>query len=140
MKNLFGLIPKTCRRNYHGKPRLNNAIIDMNVIFRSLFDVVGITEALFNTVFIGEKHHLIESAGCMAASRDLLTLDAALISSLSFNPWDRNFIKMSEPVFGSIDRNRLYLSSVANGLYPLVDAKIGIQAVKESKETVNYLI
>jgi|GEM_PF-2468953 len=140
MKNLFGLIPKTCRRNYHGKPKLVNTIIDMNVIYRSLFDVVGISEALFNTLFISEKPHVIENSGCMAASRDLVTLDAAIIKSLSFNPYDRHFITMSENVFNKVNKKDLLLTNIKDYFYPLLNKYIDIDAIKKSKEVIHYKI
>jgi uncharacterized protein (DUF362 family) len=139
-KNLFGMIPDTCRRHYHGKPRLNNAIIDMNLIYRSLFDVVGICEAIFETLFISDKDYIIENSGCMVGSRDLVTLDAAIIKSLSFEPQDRNIIKMSSNVFNQVDKDMLKIEILENHFYPLLDAAINLEKIKQSKEIVQYVI
>lgn len=139
-KNLFGLIPNTCRRHYHGKPKLVNAIIDMNVIYKSIFDVVGFCEALFNTLFISDKEYVIKNSGCMVASRDLVTLDAAVIKSLSFNPYDRNFIRMTERQFGDVNKEHWNVPILTEIFLPLLKKSINIEEIKNSKEKVEFVI
>ena len=139
-KNLFGLIPNTCRRHYHGKPNLVDTITDMNVIYKSIFDVVGVCESVFNTLFIGKQPYVIENSGCALISRDLVTLDATIINSLSFNPHDRKFILATEKVFNPVNKNEWYSTIIREKLYPLIDEKINIVETKNSKEVVDFRI
>ena len=49
MKNLFGLIPGPGRAQYHGKGDmyLARTIVDMNRIYRGIFDMVGVVDGVY---------------------------------------------------------------------------------------------
>jgi len=55
MKNLLGMIPDPYRAWWHGtnkQPKIAKSIIDVNKIYRSLFNVYGICEAIYSTQVI----------------------------------------------------------------------------------------
>jgi len=54
VKNLFGLIPGPSRGKFHGKEHtfLDQSIVDINKIYRSLFAVKGIVEMVYSAAYL----------------------------------------------------------------------------------------
>jgi hypothetical protein len=122
MKNLFGMIPDPHRAWWHGpkNSRIAESIVDVNKVYRSLFNVYGLCEALnftavpnaegrFEGIF-GGRYDIVEGLGVVAFGRDLLSIDAVLCNlaerSRLRKTIDRT-IKMAEEEFGPYDRKVL---------------------------------
>jgi len=122
MKNLFGLIADPFRPWWHGpkNSRIARSIVDINKVYRALFNVYGICEAL-NTLavpssegrfetFYGGRFSIVEGVGLLAFGRDLVSLDAILLSltdHLKLQETNRLALDLAEQEFGSYDRNVL---------------------------------
>jgi uncharacterized protein (DUF362 family) len=137
LKNLFGMIPDPMRCWWHGpkNSRIATSIIDINKVYRSLFNVYGICEALsftgiphpegrFEGVYTG-KYNIVKGLGFVAFGRDLVSLDAILLSlteQLIAQDAKTNHepIAMAEEEFGAYDRKLLKESKtkVGNWLSP----------------------
>lgn len=121
MKNVFGMIPVPNREYYHGADQdigLSRSIIDIISIYRSLFDMYGIVEGIHKipvTRKDGENRYrmiwtdydVIEDAGIVIGSRDLLTLDAYANELAGIDPDSRAFLRFGSEVFGEWDREEL---------------------------------
>ena len=108
IKNLFGLIPGPSRSKYHGKAhaRLDQSIVDINKVYRSLFAVKGVVEAVQSAGTLekeGQRTQVHPGRQIAFASADTVSLDAfaAVIGGRSpdgvghlrcaaqtFGPWD----------------------------------------------------
>ena len=108
VKNLFGLIPGPSRGKFHGPQHtlLDQSIIEINKIYRSLFTVKGIIEALHSS-----GHHEVESErtrvfpgfGKAYASADTVTLDAYLAASAGRAPEGIGYLALAAQTFGAWD-------------------------------------
>ena len=91
IKNLFGMIPDPCRPHWHGpeNARIARNIVDINKIYHSLFNMVGICEALsvtgipdpqgeYEGTYSG-RYNVIEGPGLVVHGRDLVSLDGMLL-------------------------------------------------------------
>lgn len=101
-KNIFGLIPEMAREggrgSYHGKKdrMLPRSIVDINKIYRAVFNVVGLVEGVRNlTGFINRgPHHSVfgydyevyENLGLVYFGMDPLWLDAFICSMCGVDP------------------------------------------------------
>ena len=118
MKNLFGMIPDPLRPWWHGQrdERLAESIVDINKIYRALFNVYGIVEALSTTLV----HHsermtegdqmgrteTVDGLGIVAFGRDLVSLDAILFSLLGFGLHHfKGYVNKAEEDFGAHDKD-----------------------------------
>ncbi|MHA1906422.1 MAG: DUF362 domain-containing protein [Candidatus Thorarchaeota archaeon] len=106
LKNMFGMIPTPWRRKYHGENEelLTQSILDINKIYNSLFDVVGIIESVFTTSETVENpmNPLIHSnTGYIWASENPLELDALVTSQLGLNPHNIEYLQLAFQVFGA---------------------------------------
>ena len=125
MKNLFGLIPVPNREFYHGADfdtGLSRSIVDIVTIYRSLFKVIGMIEGVYHIPvtrqdgdnrykMIWTDYDLIENAGVMLGSEDLVTLDAYANKLAGIDPERRSVLRMGEEAFGAWDRSELaYIS------------------------------
>ena len=120
MKNLFGMIPDPLRPWWHGPrdDRLAESIIDVNKVYRALFNVYGIIEALSTTLVShpesenerrararAGRNEVVEGNGLVAFGRDLVSLDATFFSLLGFGlNHFRGYINRAEEEFGVYDR------------------------------------
>ena len=130
IKNLFGLIPDPLRAWWHGpkNSRIAQSIVDVNKVYRALFNVYGICEALntlavphsegrFEVMNVG-RYNIVEGLGLLAFGRDLVSLDAIL---LSLNDQSHGALKLQEIIefaeqeFGSYDRGVLKESKMKVG-------------------------
>jgi len=106
LKNLFGMIPTPWRRKYHGENEelLTQSILDINKIYNSLFDVVGIIEGVFNTseTVDNPMNPVIHTnTGYIWASESPLELDALVTTQLGLSPYDIEYIKQASEIFGA---------------------------------------
>jgi hypothetical protein len=121
IKNLFGMIPDPLRPRWHGPNgnRIAQSIVDINKIYRSLFNVYGICEALNSTAYIhpeGQykgfytgRYNLGDGSGVIVFGRDLVTIDAILLYlNDPTKRWvadlNRSPVALAEAEFGTIDR------------------------------------
>ena len=120
IKNLFGLIPDPVRAWWHGPgdKRLPHSIIDVNKVYRSLFNVYGVIETLFENPVVdpvgefldpmGTKYHVVENIGVVAFGRNPVSLDAIFCNLAGFNMSQYgDYLRKSENVFGGYDRETL---------------------------------
>jgi len=85
LKNLFGMIPGPGRSRFHGEGdcRLNQSIVDINKVYRSIFDVVGVVDGVL-TASIGRtaeeaiRPQTAKNRGLLLGSRDCVALDATV--------------------------------------------------------------
>jgi uncharacterized protein (DUF362 family) len=124
-KNLFGMIPDPLRAWWHGpkNDRVTANIVDINKIYYSLFSMYGICEALHTMArtnpdgkykgIFSPRYDITEGGGIIAFGRDLLSLDAMLLSlsdpSLRsiVDDVNRDPIALAEEEFGAIDRQAI---------------------------------
>ncbi|MCW4050177.1 MAG: DUF362 domain-containing protein [Candidatus Bathyarchaeota archaeon] len=128
LKNLFGMIPDPVRAWWHGPKhsRIAPSIVDINKVYRSLFNVYGICETLhtnpvshsegefLNT--LGTRYNIAENLGVVAFGRDPVSLDAIFCNLAGF---DINqfggYIGKAEEEFGIYDRTALEESKMKIG-------------------------
>ncbi|HEY3315562.1 MAG TPA: DUF362 domain-containing protein [Bacillota bacterium] len=114
MKNLFGLIPHVSRYSYHDS--LSESIIDINLVYRTLFDVVGVGEGIRQAVFFWDKGRfvtpwsrfdVVKDLGMAVAGRDLAAVDTVVGMMFGQNLTMRTAIKLAEEKFGELDPEAL---------------------------------
>lgn len=108
IKNLFGLIPGPSRGKFHGPEHtfLDQSILDINKIYRSLFAVKGMIEVLHSS-----GYHEIETErtkvfpGCdkAFASQDTVSLDAFVAATAGRDPHGIGHIRLAAETFGAWD-------------------------------------
>ena len=108
IKNLFGLIPGPSRGKYHGENHasLDQNIIDINKIYRSLFTVSGLIETVNTAGFV-----LDEAARTLArpvgdwvfASDDTVSLDAFVSAAGGRSPDSIGHLRLAAHTFGGWD-------------------------------------
>jgi uncharacterized protein (DUF362 family) len=108
LKNLFGLIPGPSRGKYHGKgdSLLHQSIVDINKIYRSLFQVKGMIEAVFTASdfrVLSEGMKITPDCGVAFACEDTLTLDAFATAIAGLDPESACYLKLAAQTFGSWD-------------------------------------
>jgi uncharacterized protein (DUF362 family) len=130
MKNLFGMIPDPHRAWWHGpnNSRIAGSIIDINKIYRSLFNVYGLFEALnstavphnngkFEGIYSG-KYNIVDGLGVVAFGRDLVSLDAILCNLAGRSmlvETIKQTLDLAEEEFGVYDRAILEDSKIRVG-------------------------
>ncbi|MBD3171807.1 DUF362 domain-containing protein [Candidatus Bathyarchaeota archaeon] len=110
LKNLFGMIPGPSRRKYHGKNDKNLAqtIVDINKIYRSIFNVKGIVDAV-KSASIGRKPEeainptTAKNIGLLLGSTDCVSLDASIAAIEDKNPDEIEYLKLASTTFGEWD-------------------------------------
>jgi hypothetical protein len=118
IKNLFGLIAEPLRLSYHGKDgeSLSRSIADIARIYFSLFDMVGVCEAAFNSAIYrpGGTHStswgeydLVRSPAVAGASRNLLALDASIARVFGREPQEVDFLQMLSEAYGPLDEGEI---------------------------------
>ena len=129
MKNMFGLIPVPHREQYHGTDfdtGLSRSIVDILTIYAALFTIIGINEGIYHIpvtreagknpyTMIWTEYDVIENAGLILGSDDLVTLDAVTNKMVGIEPESRSILKIGEEVFGQWDRNEL--TSITDAMY-----------------------
>lgn len=106
LKNLFGLIPAVSRLEYH--PRLAQAIVDINKVWRALFPTVNLCEAIFHTLIYTEPgtyrvpwggYVLRKNEGLAWTGEDPVALDLAVGRHYGQDLSHRTLYKLAGPVF-----------------------------------------
>ena len=131
LKNLFGLIPDPLRPWWHGPKnnRLAESIVDVNKVYRSLFDVYGICEAMktmgvlhpegeFQSLFFDRpRFNIVEDLGFVAFGRDLVSLDAITCNLAGFDlrAFAAHIDMAEEEGLGAYDRETLEESKAKVG-------------------------
>ncbi len=108
IKNLFGLIPGPSRGKYHGKEHafLDQSIVDINKIYRSLFSVKGMIEAVYSAGSLeseAERTRKYPGGGKAFASVDTLSLDAFAASLAGRDPQSIGHLRLAGQTFGAWD-------------------------------------
>jgi uncharacterized protein (DUF362 family) len=108
IKNLFGLIPGPSRGKYHGKEHafLDQNIVDINKIYRSLFAVKGVIESVHGVGLLdkeGQPTAVRPGCGVMLASADMVTLDATAAAIAGRAPDSIGHLRLAAQTFGSWD-------------------------------------
>jgi uncharacterized protein (DUF362 family) len=102
IKNLFGMIPGPGRGKFHGKENslMNQSIVDINKIYRSLFSLTGIVEAI-QTASRGMSLEpvIFEKPGLAWACEDTVELDATVAAHVGLNPQKVNHIRLAAECF-----------------------------------------
>jgi len=116
-KNMFGLIPEHVgygsRHTYHGKAdkNLSQNIADINKIYRSIFNVVGIVEGIDSLGYnIGEetgkhksvfgyRYDVLENKGLIYYGDDPLWLDAFVHQQCGKDPVKEKHLQLASNVF-----------------------------------------
>lgn len=109
MKNLFGLVPYPNRFNYHD--RLSESIVDINMVYRGLFDVVGLAEGIRKTVVYCERGRLgnawshfevVKDLGIAVVGRNLVAVDVAIGMMFNQDLLKRTAVRIGEEKFGQV--------------------------------------
>jgi uncharacterized protein (DUF362 family) len=108
VKNLFGLVTGPSRGKFHGKgnENLSQSIVDINKIYRSLFTVKGIIEAVFsagNLPSETQKITLFKDCGLALGSEDILSLDAFATTLGGKDPAAVDHLRLAAQTFGAWD-------------------------------------
>ncbi len=123
VKNLFGLIPGPSRGKYHGAEHavLDQNIVDINKVYRSLFAVKGLVEAVHTAAdHAVEAERPLTLAGCGAAfaSQDTIALDAFITAACGRDPYGVGHLRLAGQTFGYWDA-KLCEDAAASGIKPL---------------------
>jgi uncharacterized protein (DUF362 family) len=110
-KNLFGLIPDPSRYNYHGENQelIPQSILDINKIYRSLFNCVFIVEGIYNLTldYIGSNPKIIKNWGKIIAGRNSSEIDAISLTLMGKNYLDIEYLDLIRKNFGDFNINIL---------------------------------
>jgi uncharacterized protein (DUF362 family) len=114
MKNLFGMIPGPGRAKYHGGAdcHLAQTIVDMNKVYHSIFDVVGMVDGVLTasqgkTPEEAMKPQTVKNKGILLGSRDCVTLDAVVAAMEGRDPAKIEYIRLAAETFGDWDEAAL---------------------------------
>ena len=106
--DLFGLIPGPSRGKFHGKDHalLDQSIVDINKIYRSLFAVKGIIEAVHSSGYLeteAERTRTYPGGGEAFASEDTVALDAFATALAGREPESVGHLRLAAQTFGGWD-------------------------------------
>ncbi len=103
IKNLFGMFPGPGRGKFHGKENslMNQSIVDVNKVYRSLFTVKGVVEAI-QTASRGMSLEpvIFETPGLAWACEDTVELDATVSTHVGLEPEKVGHIRLAAECFG----------------------------------------
>jgi len=107
LKNLFGLLPQPSRYAYH--PDLSQSIVDIDKVYKSLFDVVGLCEGIQKAIVYWDGGHfatfgrfdVVTDLGIAATGRDLVALDIFIGWLFGMDLVDRTAYRLGREAFGS---------------------------------------
>ncbi len=110
LKNIFGLVPDPDRHRYHRD--LPRSIIDINLVYRSLFTVVDLAEALHEMLWYHPagrhrvawgSYDVLEGRGLVACDANPVELDVACAELFGIDLRHRDLVRAAAPVFGRWD-------------------------------------
>jgi hypothetical protein len=112
LKNIFGNIVDPNRMDWHGEEDrgLARSIVDINKVYASLFDTVGLCEAIFTAVRYTKKgryplpwdnrYDLTENLGLAFCGNRLVDVDAYVSQACGIDPNRVEHIRLAAEVFG----------------------------------------
>ncbi|MHB8947160.1 MAG: DUF362 domain-containing protein [Bacillota bacterium] len=109
MKNLFGLVPPPSRMGYHDE--LPRSIVDIAMVYSTLFDVVGLCEGIHHSVVFWEggrfatpwsHFDVIKNLGLAVCGRHLPTVDTYVGRLFGQDLTERAVVKLGRDVFGRV--------------------------------------
>jgi uncharacterized protein (DUF362 family) len=108
IKNLFGLIPSPSRGKFHGKEHacLDQSIVDIHKIYRSLFSMAGVVDAVHSVGVLetdSERTRVYPGSGATFASRDPLAVDACVTAIAGRAPESVGHLRLTAQTFGLWD-------------------------------------
>jgi len=121
------MIPDPFQAWWHGPnhSRIASSIVDINKIYRSLFNVYGICETLHTSLFsnpegefesIMGKYNIVRGLGVVAFGRDPVSLDAILCNLAGLDITSNGgYIDKAGEEFGAYDREALEESKMKVG-------------------------
>jgi len=112
LKNFFGMIPGPGRAKYHGAndAKLSRSIVDINVVYRSVFNVKGMVDG-FYTASRGKtpeeaiKPEVARNMGVVLGSENGVKLDAFVAAMEGRDPATVDYINEASKVFGGWERH-----------------------------------
>ena len=114
LKNFFGMIPGPGRSKFHGEfdCKLDQSIVDVNKVYRSIFDVAGMVDGVL-TASQGKtpeeaiRPNTAKNKGLLLGSRDGVTLDATVATLEGWDPAKIGYLKLASQTFGAWDEAAL---------------------------------
>jgi uncharacterized protein (DUF362 family) len=105
IKNLFGMIPKPWRGEFHGDndALLGRSVADINKVYHSLFEVKGLIESVFSTCeTIDDPLNPVthRNMGLIWGSQQSVELDAFVCSQLGLNPNEVDYLRYAGSCLG----------------------------------------
>ena len=111
LKNMFGLIPDPIRCWWHGpnNKRFNQSIIDINKLYSTYFNILGIHESLGKTpvnhpegaiTVPGFKYNIHEGLNTVAVGTDRVELDTIMAGLASFPLPELEYLPLSDGILG----------------------------------------
>lgn len=106
VKNLFGMIPGPGRYSpYHGKKNCNlsQSVLDINKVYRSLFDVRGMVDGIFTADVVNElprSAKIFKNLNLLWACKDTMELDALVAMQFGRNPSDIDYARHPAETLG----------------------------------------
>jgi uncharacterized protein (DUF362 family) len=138
-KNMFGMIPEHVGYDsrydaYHGKSDadLSRNIVDINKIYHSFFNVIGMVEAINSLTYnsgnptakvksgFGYSYDVLEHKGLVYYSDDTLWLDAFIHQQCERDPMETEHLREAKRVFGSWSAQ--LIQTAKNLSNPLIEA------------------
>ncbi len=108
MKNLFGLVPQPSRFKYHDN--LPESIVDINKVYRALFNVIGVCEGINESVVFHDKGQfstpwssfdVINELGIAVCGSELPDLDVFVGRLFNEDLTKRTLVQLARDVFGT---------------------------------------
>jgi len=111
LKNFFGMIPGPGRVKYHGEndSKLSRSIVDMNVVYRSVFNVKGMVDG-FYTASRGKtpeeaiKPEVARDKGVLLGGENGVKLDAFVAAMEGRDPATVDYLNLASTVFGGWEK------------------------------------
>lgn len=108
IKNLFGLVTGPSRGKFHGKDHvfLDQSIVDINKIYRSLFSVKGVIEAVQSAGVLeqdGQPTRVSPGSGDVLVSESPVALDAFATALSGRDPNSVGHLRLAAQTFGGWD-------------------------------------
>jgi len=111
LKNFFGMIPGPGRAKYHGAndAKLSRSIVDINVVYRSVFNVKGMVDGFYTasrgkTTEQAINPEVAVNMGVVLGSENGVKLDAFIAAMEGRDPATIDYINEASKVFGGWEK------------------------------------